>query len=98
MVLYIEGMDAVQGVLLFVILILATLLLILGVQVLLILRDLRTTIAKANRVLENTEFITESVSEPISFISGLLSGGKTLSDFLRMVRRKKEKKEEEDGE
>jgi hypothetical protein len=75
-------MDSVQLVLLFVIVVLTLLLLVLGIQVFFILRDLRVTIGKANKVLDNTEAITESVSEPVSFISSFLLGLKTISKLV----------------
>lgn len=71
--------DTVQAVLLLVIILLTVLLVVLGVQVFFILRDFRRTLDKANRVLDNTEEITESVSQPINFISTILSGSQTIS-------------------
>ena len=78
--------DPVQAVLLVVILLLAVLLLVLGVQVFFILRELRETLQRANRVLENTENITESVSEPMSFLSGLLLSSKSLSTISKIIK------------
>lgn len=78
--------DTAQAVLVFVIIILTSLLLILGVQVFFILRELRQTIFKANKVLDDTGVITESVSGPISSISTLASGFKTgaaIAGFLK---------------
>ena len=66
--------DPAQILLLLVIVILTILLLVLGIQVFFILRELRSTISKANRVLDNTGDITESVSQPISSLSSLLMG------------------------
>lgn len=71
--------DTVQAVLLLVIVLLTILLVVLGVQVFFILRDFRRTLDKANRVLDNTEEITESVSQPINFLSSVLSGSQTIS-------------------
>lgn len=78
--------DSVQAVLLFVIVLLTILLLILGVQVFFILRDLRKTVARANKVLENTEVITETVTEPISFLSALLFGSRSLSSLVKSLK------------
>ena len=78
--------DPVQAVLLVVILLLAILLLVLGIQVFFILRELRETVQRANRVLENTENITESVSEPMSFLSGLLLSSKSLSTISKIIK------------
>jgi hypothetical protein len=76
--------DTVQIVLLVVIVALTLLLVILGIQVFFILRDIRKTIYKANKVLDNTETITESVSEPMSFLSSFILGTKTVSKLLRL--------------
>lgn len=81
--------DTVQAVLLIVIVLLTFLLFILGIQVYFILKELRNTISKANRVLDNTEMITESVSEPMSFLSGIIMGTKTLSKFLKTIKNEK---------
>lgn len=83
--------DAVQGVLLFVIVLLTALLVVLGIQVFFILKELRITLDRANKVLENTEVITESVSEPMSFLSGLISGTKSLSAIAKVLNTKKKR-------
>lgn len=87
-------MDAVQAILLFVIVLLTVLLIILGVQAFFVLRSLKTTILRANKVLENTEFITSSVSEPISLLSSILVGKKTIPMLLKFLGLGKRKEEE----
>ncbi len=91
--------DTAQAVLLFVLLILTILVLILGIQVFFILRELRQTVAKANKVLDDAGVITESVSGPIATISSLTSGIKTGALLAGLLKRKSGKKriqEEED--
>ena len=68
--------DPVQLVLLFVIVILTILLVILGVQVFLILKDVRQTIVKTNRVLDNADAITQDIEGPLSLVSSLIGGFK----------------------
>lgn len=88
--------DAAQAILLLVLLVLTILLLVLGFQVFFILRELRQTIAKTNKVLDDTGVITESVSGPIATLSNLASGVKTgalIAGFL-----KKRKPKERDDE
>ena len=63
--------DTVQLVLLLVIVLLTSLLLVLGVQVFFILKGLRKTVSKANKVLDTAESITESVSAPLEAITSL---------------------------
>ena len=71
-----------------VIILLTILLLVLGIQVFFILKELRKTLSRATRVLENTEAITESVSEPMTFISNLVLSTKSLSAIAKILRRK----------
>jgi len=82
--------DPVQAVLLIVIVLLAMLLLVLGIQIFFILKELRKTLSRATRVLENTESITESVSEPMSFLSGLLLSTKSLKTISKILSRAKD--------
>ena len=67
-------MDFLQIALIFLILLLSIFLTITGIQVFFILRELRQTVSKANKVLDDTGVITESVTGPISSISALASG------------------------
>lgn len=78
--------DTVQAVLLLVIGLLTILLIVLGIQVFLILRDVRASISKANRILDNAEVISESVSQPVTFISSLLSGSQSLSNLTSIIK------------
>jgi uncharacterized membrane protein YqiK len=80
--------DSAQAVLLLVVVVLTVLLVVLGVQVFFILRELRKTIAKANKVLEDTGNITESVSGPISSLSTLANGLKTGVSIARLLKGK----------
>lgn len=82
--------DPVQVVLLIVIVLLTMLLLVLGTQIFFILKELRRTLSRATRVLENTESITESVSEPMSFLSGLLLSAKSLKTISKILRHAKD--------
>lgn len=88
-------MDTVQALLVAVVIVLTIMLVIIGLQVFYILRELRRTITKANRVLDNTESITESVNAPVSSFSNLLMGlqsGKTIVSLLQKMREKKKLK------
>lgn len=70
-------MDVAQIALFIVIIILAILLLTLGVQVFFILREFQKTLSRANKILGNIGIITQSVSAPISSLSGIAAGIKT---------------------
>lgn len=81
--------DTAQIVVLFVVVALSALLLILGVQVFFILKDLRRAVTKANKVLDDTSVITETVSGPISSLSTLTSGIKMGATLLKLLKKKK---------
>jgi uncharacterized protein YoxC len=97
-------MDAAQITLFVVIVVLAVLFLILGIQVFFILREFRKTVSKANKVLDNTNVITESVSSPISSLSSLVSGIKTGASVINIFKKfiskddsGKKNREDDDG-
>ena len=71
--------DSVTLVLLIVIVILTILLVVLGIQVFYILRELRRTIMKTNKVLDNADSITENIDGPLKAISSLAFGVKATS-------------------
>lgn len=81
--------DTAQAVLLFVLLVLTVLVLVLGIQVFFILRELKQTVTKANKVLDDAGLITESVSGPLTSLSSLASGVKTGALLAGLLRRKK---------
>lgn len=89
--------DLAQFLIFIVILVLTILLVVLGVQVFFILRDLKETISKANKVLDNTSEITESVSTPLSNFSSVISGLKTGASFVALLKKVSEDKEEVHG-
>ncbi len=88
--------DPAQLVLFLVILILTVLLVVLGIQVFFILRELRKTIDKVNKVLDDTSLITESVSKPLSSLSTLAMGLKTGATIAKIFQgsKKHDKKDE----
>lgn len=65
------GIDAAEVVLIFVLIVLTVLLIVLGIQVFLILKEFRKTVTKANKVLDDTGTITQSVSGPLSNLSSI---------------------------
>lgn len=81
--------DPAQTALFLVIIVLTILLLVLGIQVFFILRELRKTVDKANKVLDDTGVITESVSAPIANLSTLATGIKTGAAIAGLFKKKK---------
>lgn len=88
-------LDAAQIALILIISLLTTMILVLGIQVFLILKEFKKTLEKANKVLDNTNDITESVSTPISALSTILMGIKTGASFANMLTPKKNSEGEE---
>lgn len=62
----------IQVVLIFILSLLTINLIIVGVYVILVLRELRETIKKANTILDGAENVTEFLSNPFSSLSGIV--------------------------
>jgi hypothetical protein len=77
--------DPAQTALFLVVIVLTILLVVLGIQVFFILRELRKTIDKANKVLDDTGTITESVSKPLSSLSSLAMGLKAGAKIAKIL-------------
>ncbi len=93
-------MDTAQIVLIVVVIVLTVLLLVLGIQVFLILKELRKTVEKVNKVLDDAGTISESVATPVSNLSSILAGVKTGVSLLGLFTKKKKKRmesEEDNG-
>ena len=84
--------DLAQIALILVIFLLTILLLALGIQVFFILKDFRQTIQKANKVLDNTDTITENVATPISSLSSIVKGIKTGVSLVSLLKGNKKNK------
>ena len=77
--------DTVQAVVLFVIVLLAILFTVLGVQVFFILKDLRVTLQKTNLILDDVEKITEGIAQPVSSFSNFLQGARSMSTVAKLL-------------
>ncbi len=80
-------MDPAQILLFIIIIILTIFLVILGIQVSLILKDLRVTIKKANKVLDDTGEMTENIKQPIIGASQALSGIKAGASLMGLYKK-----------
>ncbi len=56
---------------------LTAMLVILGIQIFYILKEFRETVKKINTVLDDTKTISQSFSQPVSWVSGLVMGLKS---------------------
>ncbi len=68
--------------------------------VLAILKEFRLTVSKINKILDDTGSITESVSKPISVVSGFLVGLRSRHLFhgvLKILKKRSKKEKAEEG-
>lgn len=84
--------DVTQVLLVIVITVLTVFLAVVGVQVYFILKDLRNTLTKLNRVLENAGELTEDIKRPVAGVSGILAGLKTGLSFAKFLGKKEKEK------
>ena len=63
----------IQLLLVFILSLLTVNLIIVGVYVVLVLREFRQTLKKANGVLDDVESITNAVTNPLSALSGIFA-------------------------
>lgn len=95
-------MDVTQILLITVVGVLTLLLVLLGIQVFFILREMRRTLSKANKVLDDAGVISGSISRPVESLSTVMSGvklGSIVASFLSKTLDKHDKhaKEEKHG-
>jgi uncharacterized protein YoxC len=64
----------IQTILIFILGILTINLIIVGVYIILVLREFRQTVKKANYVLDNVNGFTDALTNPIATIAGIISG------------------------
>lgn len=65
------GMDLPQILLLLAIIVISIILTIIGVQIIILLRDARETLHKADRIMDNVDFLTSSLTRTSSTFSHL---------------------------
>ena len=90
-------MDTAQILLVVVVLVLTVILSLVGFEVFLILRELKQSVRKTNKILDDTGLITESVAKPIAGFSGFLSGLKDSANIVKILADKFGTEEEEKG-
>lgn len=82
-------MDPVQVVMIFISLTITTLIVVLGVQVFYILKEMRSALTKLNEMLDDGTKVSGVVSNTVEGMSGLLGGVKAgLSLFSKLRRRR----------
>lgn len=78
-------MDPTQLLLFGVVAVLTALLVIVGVQVFLILREFKKTLEKMNKTMDDINYVSESVTKPISGITHFVEGIRGLREFFDFV-------------
>lgn len=85
----------IQIILIVILAILTINLIAVGVYVILVLRDFRETVKKANEVLDNVHQVTDIVANPITTIAGIIAGVTRGVKAVRAISSLVEKDEEE---
>lgn len=83
-------LDATQLLLVLVVLVLTVMLVVIGVQVSFILRELKRSIDKLNRVLDNAEEITETIGKPAAGVTSLLAGLREGIQLFRSLKKRED--------
>lgn len=86
-------MDPIQLVIISVTLVLTILIVVLGVQVFFILKEIRRSIEKMNAMLDDMQKVTGTVGEGVSNLGGILSGVKAGLSIFSSLRHKGEDNE-----
>ena len=88
-------MDATQLTIIIISFALAILLIILGIQVWFILKEMRTSLQKMNKMLDDAGKVSGAVSEGVIGMSGFVNGLKTgISAITSLIHHKEEEKHE----
>jgi len=90
--------DNTQLLLIAVVTVLTLLLTIIGVQVFFILREIRESIKKFNKIIDDAGTISESIARPISSLSSSITGVSGIAGLLGWLKKRKEKSVEEEEE
>lgn len=88
-------MDPVQITIIVISFILTLLLVVLGVQVWYILKEIRTSIVKMNSMLDDAKKVTLTVGDSVSGMAGVASGIKAALSVFKVFRKKGKEEVEE---
>lgn len=83
------GIDIFQILLVLVVTSLTTLLVFVGIQVIYILREVRASARKVNKILDDAGLISESVAKPIAGVSGFLTGIQSGARLMKLLKENK---------
>ena len=80
-------MDITQAVILTVIVVLTVFLLVIGFQAFFVLKDLRRTLGKMNKLMEDTDNIVEQVKKPVESALNLFAAVATGAGIAHLLKR-----------
>ena len=86
-------MDPIQLTIIAVTITLTVLLVVLGIQVYYILKEIRASIQKTNKMLDDAGEVTGTVSEGITSMSGFLNGIRSGISLITSLKHKEDKHE-----
>ena len=72
-----------QVLLIFILAVITITLVAVGIYVILVLKELRETIQKANLILDDVENVTNLVSNPLSIITSAIQGYKAIKNLRK---------------
>lgn len=87
-------MDITQIVIIISLIAITTIVVVSGVWLIRLFKELNTTLKKTNDILDDTHLITSSVAKPVSSISEFVMGFKNGFSFFNNLFDKKNKKDE----
>ncbi len=89
-------MEITQILLVIVVLALTSIMTIIGIEVFFIFKEIRQSMKKFNKMLDNMGLITESIAKPIAGFSGFITGLKSGTDAIKLLTREDKKKEKKE--
>ncbi len=81
--------DITQILLIIIVTILTVILTLVGIQLYQVLKDFRKTIAKLNKVLDDSGIVSEIAAKQATSFSGFIMSVINFLSFLSLIRRKK---------
>lgn len=91
-------MDATQAIILSVIIVLTVFLIIIGFQLFFVLKELRLTLKKTNRILDDTQDFVTQIKKPIESANNIIAAVTTGAGIAHFLKKAKEESKHERSE
>jgi hypothetical protein len=82
--------QSAQLLLFLVISVLTAILTACGIQIYYVLKELRESVKKVNKILDDAGIVSSSVAKPIAGISGFITGLKSGAEIVKILKGEKE--------